>query len=57
MVDVEPNLNDYKIILGWYARLFAVNGRKKPNKDDERVYRKFLTMQEAEEDEKKEITS
>ena len=30
---------------------------KKPNKDDERVYRKFLTMQEAEEDEKKEITS
>jgi hypothetical protein len=56
MVYVEPNTHDYKTILGWYAMLFGKNGRK-PNSEDERVYRKFLTMQEAEIEEKREMES
>ena len=56
MVYVEPNIHDYKTILGWYAMLFGKNGRK-PNSEDERVYRKFLTMQEAEIEEKREMES
>ena len=55
MVDVEPNLQDYKVILGWYARLLGKDKKRKPTEEDQKVYRKFLTMQEAEIDEKKEI--
>lgn len=49
MVDVEPNLNDYKVILGWYSMLFAME-QNKPTTEDLKTFRKFLTMKEAEEE-------
>ncbi len=49
MVDVEPNLNDYKVILGWYSMLFAME-QNKPTAEDLKTFRKFLTMKEAEEE-------
>jgi hypothetical protein len=48
LTDVELELKDYKAVLGWYTRAFAKSSDQ--TKADEKVYRKILTLKEAEED-------